>query len=162
MSTLSLIVDETQRHIWYFWRVEFQTTLKITSWNKHRIKEFYNGTNYEDPYCGALPTRLSHASWAQIVASESCFQLSSESFCDVSEQISFTVWGWYLMPKTTIGGSLLNRHSTTIAYSRYSQLTSISGDLLPHPQPEGTHHSVVIGTTDGYTRIFIIILLLII
>ena len=34
-----------------------------------------NGTNYEVPHCGAFSTPHSHRSWAQILASGSCFQI---------------------------------------------------------------------------------------
>ena len=45
------------------------------------------------------------------------------------------------------------------AYSIYSQLTSISGGLLPHPQPEGMHHAVVTGTRGlkWYMTLFLLI-----
>ena len=93
-----------------------------------------NGTNYEVPHCGAFSATHSHTSWAQIFALGSWF--FSEALCNVSEHAFF------------YSVSLLASHQTPNledhSWSDFHDclfnifaVTSISGGLLPHPQPRG-------------------------
>ena len=69
-------------------------------------------------------------------------QSCSEFLCDISEKNILLHWGClphanYPSWRTTPG------RLSTAAYSIYSQLTSISGRLLPRRKPVGTCHAVV-------------------
>ena len=50
-----------------------------------------------------------------------------------------------LTPNPKAGGPLTLGRLSTTAYLIYSELTSISGGLLPHPQPKGTRHAMMTG-----------------